>query len=106
MQWDKLVPNLGQNYDQKGGDCKIKNVAHHPVLKESATAAEKGVQNTLKGVQGGDWEKAVCALGHRSELVLRELDLWGRKGDELSFSCLPLLRKAPKPLTKTPVPCD
>lgn len=32
----KCLPNLGHNSNQKGGDCKIKNVAHHPVLQESS----------------------------------------------------------------------
>lgn len=38
--WDKPVteclPNLGANRAWKGRPCKIKNIAHHPVLRESS----------------------------------------------------------------------
>ena len=45
----KCLPNLGQNYDRKGGDCKIRDVTHHAVLKELATEVTD-LQYTLKGI--------------------------------------------------------
>ena len=87
----KCLPNLGHNSNQKGGDCKRKNVAHHPVLQGSSHKSLKPLKGICERNSGqvSGWD---CALGKRDRTdpqVVRAFQNY-----EPNFLHLPILRKA------------
>ena len=91
---------------KKGGrGCKIKNVAHHPILQKSSfiSHCRSWLQHTPKGIQGEDQDGTLCDLRKLAKLALT---FFQEKKSFIKSWHLPILRKALNPLSKMSVPQD